>query len=107
MAPPLVIALLFGAAGIIVTRTTLGRQGLAHAGTNAREFRVLSGSAELPMEFSMTLSNRAGLQVADVLARFLEDRALPGTGVSPEAFWSGFAALLAGFAPMNRTLLAT
>jgi len=52
------------------------------------------------------MSSRAGLQIADVLVRFLEDRALPDTGVSPDAFWSGFAALLTRFAPENRALLA-
>jgi len=49
---------------------------------------------------------RAGLQVADVLADFVEGEALPGTGVSPEKFWAGFAAMLGAFAPRNRLLLA-
>jgi malate synthase len=49
---------------------------------------------------------RAGLQVDAVLARFVEDEALPGTGVAADRFWSGFAALLADFAPQNRALLA-
>ncbi|WP_103256558.1 malate synthase G [Tabrizicola aquatica] len=50
--------------------------------------------------------DRAGLQVDAVLARFVEDEALPGTGVAAGAFWSGLAGLLAGFAPKNRALLA-
>jgi malate synthase len=50
--------------------------------------------------------DRAGLQVDRVLAEFLETRALPGTGVTETAFWSGFAALLADLAPKNRALLA-
>jgi malate synthase len=49
---------------------------------------------------------RAGLQVDGILARFVEDEALPGTGVAADAFWQGFAALLRDFAPKNRTLLA-
>jgi malate synthase len=49
---------------------------------------------------------RAGLQVDAVLARFLETEALPGTGIAPEAFWTGFADLLGEFAPQNRALLA-
>ena len=49
---------------------------------------------------------RAGLQVDAVLARFLETEALPGTGIAPEAFWTGFADLLEKFAPQNRALLA-
>ncbi|NHB78199.1 malate synthase G [Rhodobacter calidifons] len=50
--------------------------------------------------------DRAGLKVDAVLARFLEDEALPGTGIEAGAFWSGFAGLLADFAPQNRALLA-
>ena len=50
--------------------------------------------------------DRAGLQVDAVLARFLEDEALPGTGIEAAAFWSGLAGLLADFAPQNRALLA-
>ncbi|SDZ73758.1 malate synthase G [Rubrimonas cliftonensis] len=50
---------------------------------------------------------RAGLKVAEGLAAFLEGEALPGTGVAPEAFWSGFAGLLRDLTPRNRALLAT
>ena len=49
---------------------------------------------------------KAGLAVAEPLVRFIEDRALPGTGVSAEAFWPGLAALYARFAPENAALLA-
>ncbi len=47
-----------------------------------------------------------GLSVAAVLFDFLTDEALPGTGVEPVAFWSGFAALLRRFVPQNAALLA-
>ncbi len=47
-----------------------------------------------------------GLQVDSALAAFVNDHALPGTGVDRNAFWSGFAALLADLAPKNRALLA-
>ena len=50
--------------------------------------------------------DRAGLQVDTVLARFVEDEALTGTGIEAATFWSGFAGLLADFAPKNRALLA-
>lgn len=50
--------------------------------------------------------DRAGLQLDAVLARFVEDEALPGTGIEAGAFWSGLAGLLADFAPKNRALLA-
>ena len=49
---------------------------------------------------------RAGLQVDAVLVRFVEDEALPGTGIEAGTFWSGLAGLLADFAPQNRALLA-
>ena len=49
---------------------------------------------------------KSGLQVDGQLARFIEERALPGTGVAADAFWSGFAAILADLAPKNRALLA-
>ncbi len=46
------------------------------------------------------------LHVATPLYRFIEDRVLPGTGVSSEAFWAGFDAIVADLAPKNATLLA-
>src|SRR6476469_6298729 len=54
----------------------------------------------------MPMTPRAGLQVAEELAVFLEDEALPGTGIEAAAFWTGVAALFARFAPDNRRLLA-
>jgi malate synthase len=50
--------------------------------------------------------DKAGLKVAATLARFLEEEALPGTGIDPDAFWRGTAGLFARFAPENRALLA-
>ncbi len=47
-----------------------------------------------------------GLQVDKELYDFINDEALPGTGVSPEAFWSGFDRLVHDLAPRNRALLA-
>ena len=47
-----------------------------------------------------------GLQVATVLHQFIEDKVLPGTGVTSEAFWSGFDAIVADLAPKNIALLA-
>ena len=50
---------------------------------------------------------RAGLGIAPELADFLEREALPGTGIAPDAFWSGVAAIFERFTPENRALLAT
>ncbi|SLN19544.1 malate synthase G [Pseudooctadecabacter jejudonensis] len=49
--------------------------------------------------------DRAGLQVAAELADFIETRALQGTGVEADAFWTGFSALIHDFGPKNRALL--
>ncbi|MDU8928977.1 malate synthase G [Alisedimentitalea sp. MJ-SS2] len=46
-----------------------------------------------------------GLRVARELVDFVEGRALPGTGVEVEAFWSGFASILHELGPENRRLL--
>ena len=51
--------------------------------------------------------DRAGLAIAGSLATFVEEQALPGTGIDPGDFWSGVAAIFARFAPRNRALLAT
>jgi malate synthase len=51
--------------------------------------------------------DKAGLKVAAVLARFIEDEALPGTGIEPDAFWRGMADIFAEFVPENRALLET
>ncbi len=53
-----------------------------------------------------SMIDRAGLSVAAQLATFIEEKALTGTGVAADRFWSGFAGVLAKFAPENRTLLA-
>ncbi|MBP7063293.1 malate synthase G [Ferrovibrio sp.] len=50
--------------------------------------------------------DRAGLHVATSLARFIEDKALPGTGLDAAAFWRGVADIYARFTPENRALLA-
>ena len=50
--------------------------------------------------------DRAGLKVAEVLARFVETRVLPGLAIEADAFWASAAAIFARFAPENRALLA-
>ncbi|WP_085615220.1 MULTISPECIES: malate synthase G [unclassified Pseudomonas] len=46
------------------------------------------------------------LQIAPTLQRFIEDEALPGTGIEARTFWQGFSALVHDLAPQNRALLA-
>ena len=50
--------------------------------------------------------NRAGLQVDERLAAFVEGQALPGTGVTADRFWSGLSATVDELMPVNRRLLA-
>ncbi|OIQ33546.1 MAG: malate synthase G [Alphaproteobacteria bacterium MedPE-SWcel] len=47
-----------------------------------------------------------GMQVASELAEFIETKALPGTGVSADAFWAGLSGLVNGMGDENRALLA-
>jgi malate synthase len=55
----------------------------------------------------MSYVTRAGLQVAPVLANFIETEALPGTRIAADTLWQGLADILARFVPVNRALLAT
>lgn len=47
-----------------------------------------------------------GVQIAKELFDFVNNRALPGTGIDQGNFWSGFSELLGRFAPQNAKLLA-
>ena len=49
---------------------------------------------------------RSGLQIDPVLVDFIEQKALPGTDVSANQFWSGLARLVNELGPKNRALLA-
>ncbi len=53
----------------------------------------------------MTYTKKGGLDVAPQLADFIEQEALPGTGVSADAFWSGLTDLIKTFTPGNERLL--
>jgi len=51
-------------------------------------------------------TTKAQLAVAEPLARFIEEQALPGIGIDAAAFWAGVSDIFARFAPENRALLA-
>ncbi|MBL3702696.1 malate synthase G [Sulfitobacter sp. BDSS02] len=51
--------------------------------------------------------NRQGMTVAAELVDFIENKALPGTDVSAEQFWTGLARMVAELGPKNRELLQT
>ena len=46
------------------------------------------------------------LRIAKPLFDFVDDEALPGSGIDPEEFWKSFEAILTDLAPKNRALLA-
>jgi malate synthase len=47
-----------------------------------------------------------GLKISPALYSFIEKEALPKSGVDPDRFWAGFAALAVRLMPQNRALLA-
>ncbi|MCO6058768.1 malate synthase G [Pseudomonas sp. MOB-449] len=47
-----------------------------------------------------------GLQVARVLFDFVNNEAIPGTGIAAETFWAGVEAVINDLAPKNKALLA-
>jgi malate synthase len=47
----------------------------------------------------------SGLQIAPELYAFINEEGLPGTGVEPDAFWRGFAGIVAELSAENRALL--
>ncbi|WP_026756295.1 malate synthase G [Sediminimonas qiaohouensis] len=49
--------------------------------------------------------DKNGLQVAAELVAFIEEHALPGTGVEAGTFWKGFSGLVHDMGPQNRALL--
>ena len=54
----------------------------------------------------MAMVERAGLQVDEALATFLETEVLPAAAIEFAAFWAGAARIFADLTPENRALLA-
>ena len=49
--------------------------------------------------------DKSGLQIDPTYVDFIENAALPGTGISPDTFWTGLAALVNDLGPKNRALI--
>ena len=45
------------------------------------------------------------LKVSEQLVEFIESKALPGSGVEADAFWSGLSDVVHQMGPRNRALL--
>jgi len=50
--------------------------------------------------------DKAGIKVDAAMVAFVEERALPGTGVDAATFWAGMAGVINTLGPKNRALLA-
>jgi malate synthase len=61
-----------------------------------------ASSAAMPTSRTSVLS----LSVDTALKSFIDDKVLPGTGVSVKNFWQGFDAIVRDLAPKNASLLA-
>jgi malate synthase len=52
-----------------------------------------------------TRIEHSGLSVAAEVYQLVNEEIAPGTGIQPDTFWSGFAAIISDLAPKNRELL--
>ncbi len=53
----------------------------------------------------MKKTNVSGLKVDDHLLKFINDEAIPDTGISIKNFWDGFSKTTHELSPINKKLL--
>ena len=58
------------------------------------------------MNEHVELPGAVGVEVAAALLQFINEEAIPGTGVEPGRFWTELVVLLRQLAPRNAELLA-
>jgi malate synthase len=51
-------------------------------------------------------ADKAGVEIAPELRRFIDEEAIPGTGIEAGSFWNGLVSLLRRLSPRNAELLA-
>ena len=93
-------------------KTTSGIDALLEPIGHVRPSRATGGHnhsrtaylTETPMGDNQTVQI-AELSIAPVLHRFVEEEALPDSGVDPDRFWQGLADLVHQHGPRNRQLL--
>jgi malate synthase len=71
-----------------------------------RRFRPASTFADEERDDMTQRVDASGLQVASELHSFINEVALPGTGIAPYDFWASFARIVADLSPRNASLLA-
>ena len=54
----------------------------------------------------MSRVSKGGISVNTLLADFIEQKALNGSGISPDHFWSQLEDIINRFSPRNKALLA-
>ena len=53
----------------------------------------------------MSLIDKNGLKINSVLVDFINNEAIPGTGVEPDDFWSRFENVVHELTPINKALI--
>ena len=53
----------------------------------------------------MKIVDKNGLKISSVLYEFINNEAIPGTGIKQEEFWDSFSKIVHELAPLNKSLI--